>query len=49
MRFKKIVIFSIREFNDNKEKDGVLPQDGIVINTMVNASTFTTHVSVGYP
>lgn len=48
MKFKYIVIYSIRDFNKNKEKDGHFPHDGVVINTMINATTGTNAVSVGF-
>ena len=32
MDFKCIVIFTVKDYNKNKEKDGYLPQNGTVIN-----------------
>lgn len=48
MTFKKIIIFTVQEFNDNQEKEGYLPQSGVVINTMMLANPSTVYVSVGY-
>lgn len=48
MKFKYIVVYSIRDFNKNKEKDGRFPHDGVVINTMINATTGTNGVAVGF-
>lgn len=28
MKFEHIVLFSIKDFNDNKEKDGYFPKEG---------------------
>lgn len=47
MKFKRIVVFSVKDFNKNKEKDGYLPQDGTIINAFVG-STGLNCVAVGY-
>lgn len=48
MKFKHIVIFTIKEFNNNKEKEGYFPQDGVVINVFVTAMSDMNAVAVGY-
>lgn len=48
MKFNYIVIYSIKDFNKNKEKDGHLPHDGVVINTMISATTGLNCVAVGF-
>ncbi|MEO1771905.1 MULTISPECIES: hypothetical protein [Enterococcus] len=48
MKFTYIVIYSIRDFNKNKERDGHFPHDGVVINAMINANTALNCVAVGF-
>ncbi|GAA2915456.1 hypothetical protein ACWOCJ_13300 [Enterococcus pseudoavium] len=48
MKFKHIVIFTIKEYNKNKEKEGYLPQDGTVINAFFNGISGLNSVAVGY-
>lgn len=47
MTFKQIVIFTMKEFNGNKEKDGRFPQEGSVINVFVSSIGMNS-VAVGY-
>lgn len=47
MTFKQIIIFTIKEFNKNKEKDGYLPQNGTVINVFVSSNGLNS-VAVGF-
>ncbi|MDT2822588.1 hypothetical protein P7H74_12620 [Enterococcus devriesei] len=47
MTFKHIIVFTVKEFNKNTEKDGYLPQNGVVINAFVNSTGFNS-VTVGY-
>ncbi|MGM0216809.1 hypothetical protein [Enterococcus sp. AZ109] len=48
MSFKHIVIYSIREFNKNKEKEGYFPQDGVVINVFAPDLLSGNYVAVGF-
>ncbi|GCF92534.1 hypothetical protein NRIC_04250 [Enterococcus florum] len=48
MKFKLIIIYSIRDYNKNKEKDGHFPHDGVVINALINANNGTNCVAVGF-
>ncbi|GCF92983.1 hypothetical protein NRIC_08740 [Enterococcus florum] len=48
MQFKHILLFSIKDFNNNKEKDGYFPHDGTVINVVVNAMSGLNAVAVGF-
>ncbi|MGG5371259.1 hypothetical protein [Enterococcus sp. AZ196] len=47
MNFKQIVVFSIKDYNKNKEKDGYFPQDGTIINAFVGFNGLNC-VAVGY-
>lgn len=47
MKFKCILVFSVKDFNKNKEKDGYLPQNGTVINAFVGSNGVNC-VAVGY-
>lgn len=47
MTFKQIIIFTIKEFNKNKEKDGYLPQNGTIINAFVSSNGLNS-VAVGF-
>ncbi|WP_265459378.1 hypothetical protein [Enterococcus sp. HY326] len=47
MKFKHIVIFSVKDFNANTEKEGYFPQDGVVINVFLRSSG-TNAVAVGF-
>ncbi|WP_314060944.1 hypothetical protein [uncultured Vagococcus sp.] len=48
MKFKHVILFSVSEFNKNKAKQGYFPQDGTVINAMINATTLTNYIAVGF-
>jgi len=48
LKFKHIVVYTLKEFNKNKEKDGYLPQDGSVINVFLSGSTLANSVAVGF-
>ncbi|MBO1307177.1 hypothetical protein JZO70_13450 [Enterococcus sp. 669A] len=48
MKFKHIVLYTIREFNKNKEKEGYLPQDGTVINVVMPDIIAGSYVAVGF-
>ncbi|MBP1040926.1 hypothetical protein I6N95_07910 [Vagococcus sp. BWB3-3] len=48
MTFKKVIIFSLKEFNDNKPNDGYSPQNGHVINVFFSANRLTECVAVGF-
>lgn len=48
MNFKYIILFSIKDFNKNNKKEERFPHDGVVINVMINASTLSNYVAVGY-
>lgn len=47
MKFNYIVIFTIKEFNKNKERDGYIPRNGTVINAFVGANGLNC-VAVGF-
>ena len=47
MKFKCIVIFTVKDYNKNKEKDGYLPQNGTVINAFVGSNGMNC-LAVGY-
>lgn len=48
MKFEHIVLFSIKDFNNNKEKDGYCPKDGEVINAYFDAVWGRNVIAVGY-
>lgn len=47
VKFKRVVVFTVKEFNKNKEKDGYLPQNGTVINAFVGSNGLNC-LAVGY-
>ncbi|MDO1604865.1 hypothetical protein Q2T76_02215 [Lactobacillus sp. YT155] len=48
MKFTKIVLYTIKEFNKNKEKDGCLPHEGEVISIAPNNGLTNNYVAVGF-
>ena len=48
MQFKKILCFSLKDYNKNKPKDDRYPQDGVVINCFYSPNLVTEFVAVGY-
>lgn len=48
MTVKHVILFSVLDFNKNKAKQGCFPQDGTVINTMINATILTDYIAVGF-
>lgn len=48
MKFKAVVLFSLKEFNDNQEKKGYRPQDGDVINVFFHNHFLLEMVAVGF-
>lgn len=47
MKFKCVIVFTVKDFNKNKEKDGYLPQNGTVINAFVGFNGMNC-IAVGY-
>ena len=47
MKFKRVLVFTVKEFNKNKEKDCYLPQNGTVINAFVGSNGLNC-LAVGY-
>lgn len=47
MQFKHIEVFTVKEYNQNREHKGYLPQEGVVINVFQGMSGFNC-VAVGY-
>ena len=47
MVFKQIIIFTIKEYNNNSSKNEYYPQQGIIINVFVNALGMNA-VAVGF-
>ena len=48
MQFKKIICFSVRDFNDNKAQGEYYPQEGFVINCFFHENMVTEYVAVGF-
>lgn len=48
MQFKEIVVFSLKDYSNNKEKEGYFPQDGDVINVFFHHNLMTEFVAVGF-
>ena len=48
MQFDYIVLYSLKEFNSNKEKEGYFPKDGHVINVFLSSNTGTNRDAVGF-
>lgn len=47
MAFKQIIIFPIKEYNNNSSKNGYYPQKGTIINVFVNSLGMNA-VAVGF-
>ncbi|OTN77241.1 hypothetical protein A5886_002338 [Enterococcus sp. 8G7_MSG3316] len=48
MTYRHIEIFTISQYNKNKEKKGYFPQSGVVINVFFEPNFSTQHVAVGF-
>ena len=48
MQFKEIMLFSLNDYNDNKEKKGYFPQEGFVINVFFHNNHMVEMVAVGF-
>ena len=48
MCFKKIIIFSVKDYNANKPIENALPQTGIIINVFHDGISGQQCVAVGF-
>lgn len=48
MTFKKIVLFTLKEYNENTPKEECFPQEGHVINVLLGSPSLMQLVAVGF-